>query len=345
MGFDIKHCYSSSLLLSAKRGSVRGVAKALAYGADINTLDRTIFDSEFKDGNGYEAPTVKRIPTKSTLTALHWAAFFGHADVVAFLLSKGADVNVRANLGMQWWPNYFSDPDEFPDPLDGGHPQRIMLCPTQDDFEPWWRRGCCNYGDARYWIGASPLFLALKAVQDTEVESSWRTWVDSWIHVDPIVETDNSGCRLRIARMLIDANASLITRLRGSIHAIHQACAYRDYEVVRFLVCSIGVDVSITDRDGNSALHYMAMHLIFSPRVDRYGYIIPHPIERQKLIVHLLLDKGLDLNLKNNRGFTAKDMGLDIMDEALVVERTSRHRYLRSRAATPSQMAGRNLAR
>ncbi|KAF5497157.1 hypothetical protein CGCS363_v008663 [Colletotrichum siamense] len=343
MGFDIKYCYSSSLLLSAKRGSVRGVAKALAYGADINTLDRTIFDSEFKDGNGYEAPTVKRIPTNSTLTALHWAAFFGHADVVAFLLRKGADVNVRANLGMQWWPTYVSDPDEFPDPLYGGHPQRIMLCPTQDDFEPWWRGGYYVCDDARYWIGASPLFLALKAVQDTEIESSWRTWVDSC--VDPIVETDNSGCRLRIARMLIDANASLITRLRGSIHAIHQACAYRDYEVVRFLVCSIGVDVSITDHDGNSALHYMAMHLIFSPQVNRDRYIIPHPIERQKLIVRLLLDKGLDLNLKNNRGFTAKDMGLDIMDEGLVVERTSHPRYPRSRAATPSQMAGRNLAR
>lgn len=71
MGNDIKHCYSSSLLLSAKRGSVRGVAKALAYGADINTLDRTIFDSKYTDGSGYETPHVDRIPTKSSLTALH----------------------------------------------------------------------------------------------------------------------------------------------------------------------------------------------------------------------------------------------------------------------------------
>ncbi|KAH0434172.1 hypothetical protein CcaCcLH18_05496 [Colletotrichum camelliae] len=313
MHTDIEHCYSSSLLLSAKRGSVEGVAKALAHGANINTLDRTIFDFKFTESNGYEGPTVERIPTKSTLTALPWAAFFGHTDVVAFLLANGADVNARANMGMQW-STYWSNPDEFPDPLNHGHPQRMMLCPTQDDFESEWSRGRDRgHDDARYWIGASPLFLALKAVQDTKLESSRHAW-DDW-NSEPIVETDNSGCRLRIARMLVDAKASLITRLRGSIHAIHQACAYRDYEVVRFLVFSLGVDVSITDRDGNSALHYMAMHLFFSPWVNRDGYIIPHPIERQKLIIRLLLDKGLDLNLKNNRGFTAKDMGLDIADD------------------------------
>ncbi|KAF4877922.1 Ankyrin repeat and sterile alpha motif domain-containing protein 1B [Colletotrichum siamense] len=349
MGHDIKHCYSSSLLLSAKRGSVRGVAKALAYGADINTFDRTIFDSQFTDGSGYEPPNFERIPTKSTLTALHWAAFFGHADVVAFLLGKGADVNARANMGMQW-STYWSNPDEFPDPLNHGHPQRVMLSPTQDDFASGWSRSH-SHDDARYWIGASPLFLALKAVQDTKIESSWRTWVD-W-GIEPIVETDNSGCRLRIVRMLIDAKASLITRLRSSIHAIHQACAYRDYEVVRFLVCDVGVDVSITDRDGNSALHYMAMHLIYSPLSYGFGLMISHPIERQKLILRLLLNNGLNFDLKNNRGYTAKDMGLDVEDDGdgFVEGREPPYpyRYGKGRRVTkPWQMTGmngRNFAR
>lgn len=342
MGNDIKHCYSSSLLLSAKRGSVRGVA----YGADINTLDRTIFDSEYTDGSGYETPHVERIPTKSTLTALHWAAFFGHADVVAFLLCKGADVNARANMGMQW-STYWSNPDGFPDPLNHGHPQRVMLSPTQDDFASEWSRSH-SHDDARYWIGASPLFLALRAVQDTKIESSWRTWDNRG--VEPIVETDNSGCRLRIARMLIDAKASLTTWLRSSIHAIHQACAYRDYEVVRFLVCDLGVDVSTTDRDGNSALHYMAMHLIYKPSSSTVDLMIPHPIKRQKLILRLLLDNGLDFDLKNNRGYTAKDMGLDVEDDGggLVEGREPRYscRRERGRRATKlSQTTGRELAR
>ena len=64
------------LLAAAKAGNSVGVEAAIAAGADVNTSDN--------NGN----------------TALIWAAFKGHANIVILLLNRGADVNATNNDGI-----------------------------------------------------------------------------------------------------------------------------------------------------------------------------------------------------------------------------------------------------
>jgi len=65
----------STLIDSCKKGRLADVKRLLDEGADVNTTD--------KDGN----------------TALKWAIYYRHLDVVKFLLNCGADVNPKNKDG------------------------------------------------------------------------------------------------------------------------------------------------------------------------------------------------------------------------------------------------------
>jgi ankyrin repeat protein len=67
---------ASALVTAARAGDVDRVKKALDDGSNVNAPD-----------------------SAGGRTALHWAAKEGHAPVVALLLSKGADVNVKDRAG------------------------------------------------------------------------------------------------------------------------------------------------------------------------------------------------------------------------------------------------------
>ncbi|KAF9871395.1 hypothetical protein CkaCkLH20_11042 [Colletotrichum karsti] len=325
---DIRHHHSSCLLLSSKRGCAGGVAKALRYGADINALDRTVFEFWFVDKDSYEY--MCRSPTRSTLTALHWAAFYGHEDLVGYLLEHGADVDARANIAVE---------AEGPDArwgvcnLGESHIQYAMLSHTQEDYEsgnnfvefdldqeapvspdnPRGEDRITVTGDAMktLGVGASPLFLALKACTKDTARRRYGPAKWNWEEHTPIVTDDDTGCRAAIVRKLVGAGASLITGTKSRTHALHQACAYRDFDVVDFLVSEMGVDANVADEKGATAAHYMAMHTTYALGWGERGRI-DFSDQNQALILQLLLSRGLNLHHLNSDGLTAMDMGLDI---------------------------------
>ena len=68
-----------ALLDAAEKGNIRAVKQHLAAGADVN---RKVSDGSFN--------------------ALDWAVSKGHKDVVELLITEGADVNAKCDIG--WTP-------------------------------------------------------------------------------------------------------------------------------------------------------------------------------------------------------------------------------------------------
>ncbi|KAG7038635.1 ankyrin repeat protein [Colletotrichum scovillei] len=106
-----------------------------------------------------------------------------------------------------------------------------------------------------------------------------------------------TGKDLHIVKALIKAGSSLLTRERGKVHALHQACAYRDVEVARFLLEEMEVDPNTRDSKGDTSLHYVAAsNYEFDPRTQK--------------IVNLLIDKGAKVDAQNADGQSPADIGL-----------------------------------
>ncbi|KAF4873827.1 putative ankyrin repeat protein [Colletotrichum siamense] len=270
---DVQFNHSSALLLSAKKGNLDGILKSIDLGhADLNMEDHTDFvEDEDIDCRSYGVEDRWREGVTSTLTALHLAAYHAHPAVVDFLLNHGADVQKRADIGPKARPERMFT-----------HQQVYMFSHTTDEYDI-----VCNENETSPPFGANALFFALKAGQYPSVPR-WR------LHV---VQTDTNGIRLQMAKQLIQSGASLITRTRGEIHALHQACAYLDLNVAEFLVKELGVDPNVRDSNGNTPLHFMLMNL------DDWN---PHKVQREPEHVHamfwFLVGKGADINAANHAG-------------------------------------------
>ena len=81
-----------ALIQAAKDGNIKATKQAIADGADVNAED------PFKG--------LRRTP-------LHRAAYYGHKEIVVLLIAKGADVNVKNDVGYT--------------PLDWNHPDTAAL--------------------------------------------------------------------------------------------------------------------------------------------------------------------------------------------------------------------------
>ncbi|TDZ53666.1 hypothetical protein CTRI78_v006848 [Colletotrichum trifolii] len=289
---DNEFNYSSALLLSTKKGDQDGIAKALAHGANVNTLDRTSFEihrevDELDDGLLY----FTKLPIFPTLTALDWACLYGYKKVVSQLLASGADVNHRADLGY-----YLNQVIDYPEgsswwddrTLHYRHPQRVMFCVTRAEYEHITnnRRWCREeLPPDPFTLGANPLFFALKGNASEEWRRRWAS--NSWGCSGLIWEADDeTGCRLPIVKALVRAGSSLITREKGRIHALHQACLYREIEIARFLIEDLGVDPAVQDAKGKTPLQYL----------DESVYYRRLP-PRTKKMTELFIEKGVDASL------------------------------------------------
>ncbi|KAF3797550.1 hypothetical protein GCG54_00008542 [Colletotrichum gloeosporioides] len=287
---DIKHHYNSSLLISAKKDNIIGVKKAMSHGADVMAYDQTNFD------HCREPPftrrgriSVVREHTLLCMTSLTWACLNENAELAKFLLDSG---HTQTALGGFGYTRYIGACGKLYDLglLMKRHPSRAMLCHTQKEYEEMRiadRSGQRWDAEGFPDVGASPLFFALKSCPD-ELRSQWQS--TRWRNNHPIVESDVNGRRLAVARVLIEGGASLTTRERGKIHAIHQTCAARDTDVVNYLLNELKVNPNVTCENGNTPLHFMAMSLLHKrpPAQVRIDF----PPGNEASVIDMLVSKG-----------------------------------------------------
>ena len=235
---DVQHNGSAALLRSAITGNVAGIVRSLDAGADIHIGDATQGLVVCKSTRERSATgRVKKIPNRTwypwdmsdQVTALHWAAYHGHSDVVTQLLERGADINRRVRLDSR--PKleiiYFNDPE-----------QATYLYPA--DF-------CCDLVKRNISSGGAFLQSVDKAVAIWTLEHG----------ASPLYFAITGG-DLGTSRLLIEKGASLDTHLGTRVHALHQAVANCDVNLVEFLLSINQVASRInTIQDGRrgSALH------------------------------------------------------------------------------------------
>ncbi|KAH9226783.1 hypothetical protein K456DRAFT_42742 [Colletotrichum gloeosporioides 23] len=306
---DIRENYSSALILSLKSGLSNVVLQALEAGADVNAPDRTAFDF-YQDWYGDEVDT-ERFPVSSSLTALHWAAFFGNEDVMRLLIGRGANTNARADVGTRSYlieEEYYETDEDEGDRTDerkekeideweeaslsSTHPQRAMFCHTNKEY------GQSHFG------GANALFFALKSLHGWSEVLRWRK--RSVYSDEQFARRARGGWRLSMAKLLIEHGSSLTTRECGQIHALHQASAYGQTDIVKLLIDELGTDPNIRDKDNSTPLHYVAIDAMRR----QGGKAGDMQIQDLRRTTQLLLDRGADPCLQNFKGLTAEKAGL-----------------------------------
>ncbi|CAI0653749.1 unnamed protein product [Colletotrichum noveboracense] len=293
---------------------------------DVNAPDRTAFDF-YQDWYGDEVDT-ERFPVSSSLTALHWAAFFGNEDVMRLLIGRGANTNARADVGTRSYlieEEYYETDEDEGDRTDerkeneideweeaglsSTHPQRAMFCHTNKEY------GQSQYGGhySEYFSclekddsfgGANALFFALKSLHGWSEVLRWRK--RSVYSDEQFARRARGGWRLSMAKLLIEHGSSLTTRECGQIHALHQASAYGQTDIVKLLIDELGTDPNIRDKDNNTPLHYVAIDAMRR----QGGKAGDMQIQDLRRTTQLLLDRGADPCLQNFKGLTAEKAGL-----------------------------------
>ncbi|KAH7226682.1 ankyrin repeat-containing domain protein [Fusarium oxysporum] len=96
---DARDNHSAALLVSAKRNDIAGVIRALHIGANIHSDDATETVTYYTTGPN-AIKTGHRVPLQleNQATAIHWAAFNGHKEIVSLLLNHGASINHRVSI-------------------------------------------------------------------------------------------------------------------------------------------------------------------------------------------------------------------------------------------------------
>jgi ankyrin repeat protein/L-ascorbate metabolism protein UlaG (beta-lactamase superfamily) len=206
------------------------------------------------------------------MTPLHWAAYEGHHDVVAYLIDKGADVNVQK--------------DNLSTPLHGaayhGHLAVVKLLLERNAAS-----------DGKNEMGYTPL-LSASAAGHAEIV---KLLLDRG--ADHAVATDYAGTPLSAAtfgghtavvRHLIAAGADVnASDSRGTV-PLHMAVIIDSDEILRLLIAN-GANTEVTDAGGGTPLLWAA----------RAG---------QVACVETLLEMGANINQANNEGFTPLSISL-----------------------------------
>ncbi|KAF4839771.1 Ankyrin repeat domain-containing protein 1 [Colletotrichum siamense] len=264
--------HSSALLLSAKRGNVAGILKALEFGAQIDAPDCTelwVLDEK----------KTTRTSIALRLASLHWASYHRHLDAMDILLQHGASPNDVVPVKLP-----------FPDTR--------LNCPASNAMKSaykshtrWDRFYSCERAETLLDEGANALYLTLLKSSSYSCNYYDRNEERSRARADAGTDA---------ARLLIRAGASLITHTGLGLHALHQACCGYDFEMTRFLLEEVGADPKVKDPLGNTPMHYMALAVKSS--YDPYQND-PYRNDVRQLI-RLLLRYGADINAENAAGYT-----------------------------------------
>ncbi|KAF6825082.1 ankyrin repeat protein [Colletotrichum musicola] len=267
---DAERNHASALLIAAKRGNGAAVRLALRHGADADEDDHTMplqWTNEcFRHCDRCEYQVWWREPRRLDMGALHWAALCGRAEILETLIAGGADVGKRATVNTV---------------LDAG-----------------------NYGSLRYVedfcdeYNASFPCEALQSTMGFRPELGYEG-ANAMYFLLGTCGLRPGGETVAMARALIEAGSSLVTHEECGVHALHQAAACDNAEVLGYLLGEAKSGPDVVDAAGNTALHH---HLL--KRFRNTG-----PKDTKTLAK--LIDAGADINLRNIRGLSAVDLCLE----------------------------------
>jgi cytohesin len=316
------------LHIAADRGQVELVEFLLAHGADVNAKDNdgytplylaavvsgneeaaklllahqaryTIFevasagDLERVQRLVQQNPAVVFSKDSSSTTPLHEAAWHGCADVVKFLIAKGADVNARNAFGMT--PLHMAA---------HGKSRQVVQCllDNQADINAANRDGDTPLEAALSWenIDMAALLLArnanvnindaaklgdLKRVAKLVTENPPSVQSADALGNTPLMWAAAYGHE-DVVQFLLANKAAVNARNQEEKTALHWAVGNGNKDVVALLL-SNGADVNARDRMGAAPLHWAAE----SDKVDDD-------------VVALLLARGADVNAQDEDGRT-----------------------------------------
>jgi cytohesin len=284
--FLLKHGgHSGSILVAVTVGDLAGVQALLDAGADVNAKD------------------------ENDMTALHYAAEYGHEEIVELLLAKEADVNAKANDGKT--------------PLDmangatadrlrthGGHSGSIHVSARDGDLAGV--QALLDIGadvNAKDVEGWAPLHYSARNGHEEIVELLLAKGAD--VNVKDESEETAVGENVEAA--------AIICHDTGHHHgapSIHVPARDGDLSGVQELLDD-GADVNAKDEHGWTALHYAAfsghreiIELLLAKGANVTGMTALHYAASggHEEIVELLLAKGADVNAKAKDGKTPLDM-------------------------------------
>ncbi|KAF4923546.1 hypothetical protein CGCVW01_v004586 [Colletotrichum viniferum] len=242
---DKKVNFSSALLLSVKKGSMEGVIRALRYGQDINTADRTLFEICIMDSDGYDYDIEYwGMPIFSTLTSLHWACFYGNEEFVTYLLANGADFQQRADLGFQHSLETYESGDQWEsETLHWSHSHRAMMTATKEQYvaHPL-------FSDLEIPVGANALFFALKGSPSPVHRTKWDA--SRFEEDDLLVTEDGKAVVLQLRNAWFGQAHLSSPAMRPNF-----TLAYRDIEVARKLLDELNVDPNVRNTDNETKRH------------------------------------------------------------------------------------------
>ncbi|KAF4451833.1 hypothetical protein F53441_5152 [Fusarium austroafricanum] len=289
---DVRDNNSAALMIAAKQGNMAAATRSLDANADINAGDVTEsvrFHILAHTIEGSSITPIKggfRVPLdlKDQVTALHWAVWNDHKDIVSLLLSRGADVNHRVRIDTTEWSNRLG---LVPSPSDYNVAQESILNQFPLRF--------CNRAVA--W-NACMTEAALEAV---DPDSSVMVLEQG---ANPLYFAVQAG-NWDMAELLIVAGADFNTHLGTGINALHQALSNCDLNMVRNLLDE-GIDPNVEDPFGSTPLHFL----------QSYGGTKAADACR---IVRVLADYGADINHWDTPGTTPLIQHLDLEPHESVV--------------------------
>ncbi|KAF4344300.1 hypothetical protein FBEOM_1694 [Fusarium beomiforme] len=272
---DIRDNQSAALLISAKRNNVAGAKRALQEGADIKSRDMTesitYYNTKIivpKNLKPFPVKEEYRVPIdlRDQATALHWAAFNGHIEMVNFLLQNGADINQRVRVDSAEWSNSKRVAECMSYPINQFLDHYHLIFANEAVADSSWEMldlldGVDDtFGFMTLEHGANPLYFAIQGG-----------------HVD-------------MADFLITKRADLTTHTGAGINALHQAVSNGDLTMVKLLLGEC-IDPNVTDPFGRTPLHY----------VDGYFH---RNVDDVVKMIKILKKYGANINHWDMRGFT-----------------------------------------
>ncbi len=277
-----------ALQLAGQRGRFETVL-ILRKAMDLRTQQERDVDTRDNDGR----------------TSLMWAAIKGHSETVLALLDKGADVNAKDNKGGT----------ALMDAAYSGHKDIVLeLLDKGADVNAKDNKGTTALMDAAYYSTRISRFREIDAAYSDQ-KDIFQLLLDKGADVNARNE-DGDTALMRAAysghndifQLLLDKNADVNARDGKGTTALMRAADWGNKEIVQALL-DRGADINAKDNTGHTPLMYASGsdNLVDYSSFDDNGLM-----KEEKLlpVVRLLLDRGADVNAKDEGNATAQSIAV-----------------------------------